>query len=77
MLAFGRMDDEEPETTNKNRFSGFLFGKTALFLIMTSYTLLGAIIFKFLEGNNDLQQPIYIQKSREDCLKELWLITGE
>lgn len=68
--------DDEAETNKRQRF---LFGKTALFLIMTSYALIGAVIFKFLEENGEhpLQTPTYVQKSREDCLKELWLITGE
>lgn len=72
------MDVEEAADMVKRR--RFHFGKTVLFLLITSYALLGAVIFKFLEGGEHRQlqlQTTFVQKSREDCLKELWLITGE
>ncbi|CAG9812430.1 unnamed protein product [Phaedon cochleariae] len=50
--------------------------RTSLFLLVTGYTLLGAIIFKAIEGGEPHDVPDDFKKSREDCLKELWMITG-
>lgn len=51
-------------------------GKTSLFVLMTGYALFGALLFKFLEGGVENHQVADFQRSREDCLKELWIITG-
>lgn len=76
-----------------------------LAVLVIAYTLLGAVIFEFVEGgqenimassggfrtSNGVKQQMnhvgsvrgragleerQLQKSREDCLKELWTITG-
>lgn len=70
-------DDDEMDKAHQKRRCCFHFGKTLLFFAMMLYALLGAVIFKFLEGGERQQATTYVQKSREDCLRELWLITGE
>ncbi|KAH0808330.1 hypothetical protein GEV33_014459 [Tenebrio molitor] len=50
-------------------------GRTGLLVLMTGYAFLGALLFKALEGGNDGDVPVHVQRSREDCLRELWLIT--
>lgn len=50
-------------------------GKTSLFVLMTGYALFGAVLFKFLEGGNESHHVADFHRSREDCLKELWIIT--
>ncbi|XP_060521899.1 uncharacterized protein LOC132699284 isoform X2 [Cylas formicarius] len=50
-------------------------GKTSLFVLMTGYALFGAVVFKFLESGTDHHPNVDFQKSRDDCLKELWTIT--
>lgn len=52
-------------------------GRTSLLVLMTGYALFGALLFKFLEGGADHHQVPDFQRSREDCLKELWIITGK
>lgn len=48
-----------------------------LVLLVTGYSVLGALIFPLLEAPQDLSKSAAIAKSREDCLRELWIITGE
>ncbi|KAL3273868.1 hypothetical protein HHI36_015294 [Cryptolaemus montrouzieri] len=56
---------------------GVLCGRTGLLIIMTGYAVFGALIFKAIESSESTNAtPIVVQKSREDCLKELWLITA-
>ncbi|XP_063916022.1 TWiK family of potassium channels protein 7-like [Zophobas morio] len=50
-------------------------GRTGLLVLMTGYAFLGALLFKSLEGGNEGDVPVHVQRSREDCLRELWLIT--
>ncbi|XP_015837865.1 TWiK family of potassium channels protein 7 isoform X1 [Tribolium castaneum] len=50
-------------------------GRTGLLVLMTGYAFVGALLFKALEGGNDGDVPAHVQRSREDCLRELWLIT--
>lgn len=67
---------EEPETRRRCTLA-FFCGRTGLLILMTGYALLGAVLFKTIEGDVDGYVPPHIQRSREDCLKELWLITGK
>ncbi|XP_017150026.1 uncharacterized protein LOC108160500 isoform X2 [Drosophila miranda] len=46
-----------------------------LMLLVTAYSVLGALIFPLLEAPQDLSKSAAIAKSREDCLRELWIIT--
>ncbi|XP_034651392.1 uncharacterized protein LOC117890569 [Drosophila subobscura] len=46
-----------------------------LMLLVTLYSVLGALIFPLLEAPQDLNKSAAIAKSREDCLRELWIIT--
>ncbi|XP_041450179.1 uncharacterized protein LOC111079074 [Drosophila obscura] len=46
-----------------------------LMLLVTLYSVLGALIFPLLEAPQDLTKSAAIAKSREDCLRELWIIT--
>lgn len=70
---------EEPKGSScRRRVLGILCGRTSLLVLMTGYAFLGAILFKAIEGGEEKGTPILdFQKSREDCLKELWIITGE
>jgi hypothetical protein len=58
-------------------FFGHLFSNLGLFALVVGYVLLGALLFEFLEAGYELEQRGHIQRYREDCLKELWLITGK
>ncbi|GJQ73721.1 hypothetical protein Trydic_g14055 [Trypoxylus dichotomus] len=70
-------DKMEEEENNRCRPIGiFLCGRIGLFVLVIGYAFLGALIFKTLEGGNVENVPVHIQRSREDCLRELWLITG-
>lgn len=71
---------EEPTgsaSTTKRCILSVFCGRTSLLVLMTGYALLGAILFKSIEGGDEYHIPHDFQKSREDCLKELWLITGK
>lgn len=67
---------EEPETRRRCSMA-FFCGRTGLLILMTGYALLGAVLFKTIEGGIESNVPHHIQKNREDCLRELWLITGK
>lgn len=54
-----------------------LLSSPGLVLLVTGYSVLGALIFPLLEAPQDLSKSAAIAKSREDCLRELWIITGE
>lgn len=54
-----------------------LLSAPGLVLLVTGYSVLGALIFPLLEAPQDLSKSAAIAKSREDCLRELWIITGE
>lgn len=47
-----------------------------LVTLVVVYVLLGAALFEYLESGPDVQKRSAIQRSREECLKELWAITG-
>ncbi|CAG4956419.1 unnamed protein product [Colias eurytheme] len=48
-----------------------------LVVLVVIYVLLGAVLFEYLESGPEVQKRSAIQRSREECLKELWAITGE
>ncbi|TDG44559.1 hypothetical protein AWZ03_009031 [Drosophila navojoa] len=52
-----------------------LLSAPGLVLLVTGYSVLGALIFPLLEAPQDLSKSAAIAKSREDCLRELWIIT--
>lgn len=70
------MEEGNSLSTNRRCVVTMLCGRTSLLVLMTGYTLLGAVLFKLIEGEDEEEVPIDFQRSREDCLKELWLITG-
>lgn len=47
-----------------------------LVILVVLYVLFGAVLFEYLESGPDVQKRSAIQRSREECLKELWAITG-
>lgn len=47
-----------------------------LVILVVIYVLLGAVLFEYLESGPEVQKRSAIQRSREECLKELWAITG-
>lgn len=74
--------------TSRNRCSNLtirvIFSTPGLVALVILYSVLGAIIFPLLEakhGHGHQATPsgltMSISKSREDCLRELWTITGE
>nr|CAH7753777.1 unnamed protein product [Callosobruchus chinensis] len=69
--------DSASTSSTRKCITAILCGRTSLFVLMTGYALFGALIFKAIEGGDEEHLPVDFQKSREDCLKELWLITGE
>ncbi|XP_052842742.1 LOW QUALITY PROTEIN: uncharacterized protein LOC128256428 [Drosophila gunungcola] len=52
-----------------------LISTPGLVLLVIGYSVLGALIFPLLEAPQDLSKSAAIAKSREDCLRELWIIT--
>lgn len=56
-----------------------LLSTPGLVLLVVSYSLLGALIFPALEAPPAEPQPTaaVVTSSREECLKELWTITGK
>lgn len=95
LFAMLQMDDDLEESTTRGhlRRSGgggggaggcvtrIFCNRTGLLVLVAGYALMGALLFKTLEGGLDSPAHSHpapqIQKSREDCLRELWLITGE
>jgi hypothetical protein len=55
-----------------------LFSTPGLIALVVLYTIMGAFVFPLLEtpAANVKNSPS-ISKSRDECLKELWIITGE
>lgn len=64
-----------------------IFSTPGLVVLVILYSVLGALIFPLLEARHGNSSPgsggsssvltMSISKSREDCLKELWTITGK
>ncbi|XP_055905739.1 uncharacterized protein LOC129941192 [Eupeodes corollae] len=52
-----------------------LFSTPGLVVLVVVYSVMGALIFPLLEAPQDIMKNVAIAKSREDCLKELWIIT--
>ncbi|VVD00470.1 unnamed protein product [Leptidea sinapis] len=50
--------------------------QVGLVVIVVIYVLLGAVLFEYLESGPQVQERTAIHRSREECLKELWAITG-
>jgi hypothetical protein len=44
---------------------------------VVGYVVLGALLFEFLEAGYELEKRGHIQRYREDCVRELWHITGK
>lgn len=78
--ASSRRKEEQSSASRACRyirvFLGHLFSNLGLFAIVVGYVLLGALMFEALEAEYELQQRGNIKRYRDDCLKELWLITG-
>jgi len=53
-----------------------IFSTPGLVILVIFYSIIGAIIFQLLEAPPELENSVSITKSREECLKELWTITG-
>lgn len=53
-----------------------LFSTPGLVLLVVIYSIVGALIFPLLEAPTDIQNTLAVIKSRDECLKELWTITG-
>ncbi|CAK1556430.1 unnamed protein product [Leptosia nina] len=52
------------------------FSQVGLVVLVIIYVLLGALLFEYLESGPNLEKRSAIQRSRDECLKELWAITG-
>lgn len=48
-----------------------------LVVLVVVYSVLGALIFPLLEAPAEVQMAATVSNSRDECLKELWTITGE
>lgn len=84
------IDDIEPDeeesnqndSTKGNRSNAILsirvlLSTPGLVILVVCYSILGAFIFQILEAPTEHKKINAISKSREDCLKELWIITGK
>ncbi|XP_045772475.1 uncharacterized protein LOC123872309 [Maniola jurtina] len=49
--------------------------QVGLVVLVVIYVLLGALLFEYLESGPEVQKRSAIQRSREECLRELWAIT--
>uniref|UniRef100_A0A1I8MIS9 Potassium channel domain-containing protein n=1 Tax=Musca domestica TaxID=7370 RepID=A0A1I8MIS9_MUSDO len=52
-----------------------IFSTPGLVVMVIGYTIMGALVFPLLEAPQDISKSAIIAKSREECLKELWIIT--
>lgn len=59
-----------------SRIVKLIFSTPGLVVMVIVYTIMGAFIFPLLEAPQDISKSAIIAKSREECLKELWIITG-
>lgn len=79
-------NDEEPVTRAPGCCWRMITSPGGLLLLLSLYCVFGALLFSCLEGHGVLftksktAKINYLlpdmQKPREDCLKELWAITG-
>lgn len=58
-------------------FFTHLFSNVGLFTLVGGYVLLGALLFESLEGGYEMNQRGNMKEHRDDCLRELWALTGE
>lgn len=72
-------DNSEPQQqhTCLSRLFKLIFSTPGLVVMVVVYTIMGAFIFPLLEAPQDISKSALIAKSREECLKELWIITGK
>ena len=73
-------DNTENRTNQSNCMQKLLklfCSPIGLVVIVIIYSIMGALIFPLLEQPRDIKNSVAIAKSRDDCLKELWTITGE
>lgn len=54
-----------------------LFSTPGLVILVVAYSVMGALIFPMLEAPKEIHNAVTVMNSREECLKELWTITGE
>lgn len=54
-----------------------LCSQGGLLTAVVVYVILGTFLFHHLESGPEQQRRASIQSSRDDCLRELWLITGK
>lgn len=59
------------------KFFAHLFSNLGLFALVAGYVIVGAFVFRFLEAGNEREQRDRIGRLKNDCLGELWNITGE
>lgn len=53
------------------------FSTPGLVVLVVMYSVMGALIFPLLEAPNEIHTAMSVSNSREECLKELWTITGK
>lgn len=56
--------------------STFVVYNLALSLLVLGYVILGGLLFHKLEAGHEVQQRASVRSFRDECLRELWLITG-
>lgn len=54
-----------------------LFSTPGLVLLVVIYSIIGALIFPLFEAPAEIHNTMALIKSRDECLKELWTITGK
>jgi len=59
------------------KFFAHLFSNLGLFGLVAGYVIVGAFVFRFLEAGNEREQRDRIGRLKNDCLGELWNITGK
>lgn len=73
------LDDRERPSLPRRAAAGCLraaCSQVGLIILVVTYVLLGALLFEYLESGPEVEKRSAIQRSREECLKELWAITG-
>lgn len=61
--------------TRKKLFDFFLT-RVGLLCVICIYLLAGAFLFQYLESKYELTQQGLAQQEKLNCLRELWIITG-
>lgn len=56
-------------------FLTHLFSQVGLCALVVGYAVVGALTFEYLEATYELSQRSSIQEHREECLRDLWIIT--